>query len=51
MTWMKSVTQKLMVEGLVPGTAMFTHGGLRKCLDPEGYHCTNGQNLHMDFIC
>lgn len=44
MARMRGVTQKLMVEGLVPGTAMLTHGGLRKCLDPEGYHSTNGRS-------
>lgn len=43
MAWMRGVTQNLMVEGLVPGTAMLPHGGLRKCLDPEGYNSTNGR--------
>lgn len=43
MAWMRRVTQKLMVEDLVPGAAMFTHGDLRKCLDPEGYRSTNGR--------
>lgn len=42
-TWMRSVIiQMVSVEGLVPGTAVFTHGDLRKWLDAEGYQFING---------